>query len=93
MITITIALFGIVGLSWKFRILSLLTNNKEILFEEESSRDRKLLINTLMEQVKLEIMVTKKFEYRDISKLGTILALLGNQDSNARIKSHDFSIE
>ena len=46
-----------------------------------------------MEQVKLEIMVTKKFEYRDISKLATILALLGDQDSNARIKSHEFSIE
>ena len=72
---------------------------KILLLEQKSKNfisnttDTKLLINTLIEEVKPTVMEKYEFCYRVESTLMSILAFLDYRYSGARIKIRDISVE
>ena len=64
----------------------------EFLFEGPFT-DKKLLINTLMEQVKPIVMEKWNFKYRDMSKLLSFFGYFGLWELRRKDKIHHFSIE
>ena len=88
-ITITVALFNIFRLLWKF---SWLYKNQKFQFEDHSI-DKNVSINALMEEFKPTIMKNWEFEYRNLSKLKSLMAFSDYQDSDAMFKMHHYTIE
>ena len=73
-------------------ILTILACGKVKEFEfEDLSTDRKLLIITLMEEVKPIVMKKYKVEYRYISKLISFFAFSAYYHSDARMMIQEFS--